>query len=252
MLWGLIPYWHKGDPTKHKLSTNNCRLEGLSESKLYKGPFQQGKRCVILCEGFYEWQTTENLKSSERPAFFIHCKQTGGGEIDGKIAPFKLMKIAGLFDVWEDNTGERIYSYTVITFESNKLFSSIHHRMPAILETDKDVSVSSATIIILENQINNFSLQDWLDFERVSDSQALATLRPTEEIIWHQVSKYVNNSRNKSSECNKPFTETTKESPAPKNNEIKNKMMKNWLFVKKRKTEEEKDENPNSEKKQKN
>lgn len=141
MLWGLIPYWHKGDPTKHKLSTNNCRLEGLSESKLYKGPFRQGKRCVILCEGFYEWQTTsENLKSSERPVFFIHCKQPGD-KIDGETAPFKLMKIAGLFDVWEDNTGERIYSYTVITFESNKLFSSIHHRMPAILETDKDVSV---------------------------------------------------------------------------------------------------------------
>lgn len=192
MLWGLIPYWHRGEPTKHKLSTNNCRLEGLSESKLYKGPFQQGKRCVILCEGFYEWQTTENLKSSERPVFFIHCKQNET-EIDGKVAPFNLMKIAGLFDMWEDNTGERIYSYTVITFESNKLFSSIHHRMPAILETDKDVSVSTIragwkkyiTICLI------FNLQDWLDFQRVTDSQALATLRPTDEIIWHQVSKYV-------------------------------------------------------------
>lgn len=95
-------------------------------------------------------------------------------------------------------------------------------------------------------------MQDWLDFERVSETQALATLRPTEEIVWHQVSNYVNNSRNKSSECNKPITETKKESPAPKNNEIRNKMMKNWLFVKKRKTEDEKDVNPSLEKKQKN
>lgn len=94
-----------------------------------------------------------------------------------------------------------------------------------------------------------------MDFQRVTDSQALATLRPTEDIIWHQVSKYVNNSRNKSSECNKPIIETTKESPAPKNNEIKNKMMKNWLFVKKRRNENNEPqeiENPSSVKKQKN
>ena len=29
MLWGMVPFWHRGDvPTSHKLTTNNARLEG--------------------------------------------------------------------------------------------------------------------------------------------------------------------------------------------------------------------------------
>lgn len=37
MLWGFVPPWHRGDdPTKHGLTTNNARLEGIAQSKLYK------------------------------------------------------------------------------------------------------------------------------------------------------------------------------------------------------------------------
>lgn len=39
----------------------------------------------------------------------------------------------------------------------------------------------------------------------MSDSQALAALRPATALEWHRVGKLVNNSRNKSGECNKPF-----------------------------------------------
>lgn len=52
--------------------------------------------------------------------------------------------------------------------------------------------------------------QDWLNFKHVSDSQALAALRPATELRWHRVGKLVNNSRNKSEECNKPFEQAAK------------------------------------------
>lgn len=32
-------------------------------------------------------------------------------------------------------------SYTVVTMESGKKFGELHHRVPAILETDQDVEV---------------------------------------------------------------------------------------------------------------
>ena len=55
MLWGLVPPWHRGPaPTTHGLSTNNCRVEGVAASKLYS-PSLASRRCVVVCEGFYEW-----------------------------------------------------------------------------------------------------------------------------------------------------------------------------------------------------
>lgn len=117
----------------------------------------------------------------------------------------KLLKVAGLFDEWMNEDGDRIYSYTVITFESNTKMSWMHHRMPAILETDKQVS-------------------DWLDFERIPSQKALALLTPATDFTWHRVSSLVNNSRNKSDRCNKSLTDIK--------NAPKNKMMESWLIKK--------------------
>ncbi|XP_037955360.1 abasic site processing protein HMCES [Teleopsis dalmanni] len=215
MMWGMIPFWHKGDYRKHGLSTNNCRLEHMLSSKLYRGPFRRGQRCVVLCEGFYEWQTTKTTKPSERAAFLIHMPQKEGIIIYDKttwIENINLLKMAGLFDVWEDDNGDKIYSYSVITFESSSKFNWMHHRMPAILEN--------------EQQIN-----DWLDFKRVTDEQALNTLQPAKEIIWYQVSNLVNNSRNKSDQCNKPIDLAQKQKlPTPSSN----KTLLSWLNVRKR------------------
>lgn len=221
MMWSMVPRWHKGDYKKHGLTTNNCRLESLAISKLYGPPLDAGQRCVILCEGFYEWQTTKTLKASERPAFFIHMPQRDEQiKMDDKSTwnlnddGINLLKMAGLFDVWEDENGDKLYSYTVITFESNEKFSKIHHRLPAILDTEDDVTA-------------------WLDYKRVGANQALNMLKPSESIQWYPVSNLVNNSRNKSSDCNKRV-ELGKSLPATP----KSKLMQSWLIVKKRKFDE--------------
>lgn len=188
MMWGMIPFWHNGtDYRKHGLTTNNCRLESMLQSKLYGNAFSKGQRCVILCEGFYEWQTTDPkaTKSSERSAYYAYMPQKDGVRIEmpetwnERINDLNLLKIAGLFDSWTDSNGDRIYSYTVITFESDEKFAWLHHRSPAILETDEQVA-------------------DWLDFQRVKDTKhLLRLLRPAKELKWHRVSNLVNNSRNK-------------------------------------------------------
>uniref|UniRef100_A0AAG5CYJ4 Abasic site processing protein HMCES n=1 Tax=Anopheles atroparvus TaxID=41427 RepID=A0AAG5CYJ4_ANOAO len=221
MMWGMVPRWHKGDYRKHGLTTNNCRLEGLAFSKLYGPPLATGQRCVILCEGFYEWQTVKPMKASERPAFYVHMPQSEKVKMEDKQTwnadggQLQLLRIAGLFDVWDDEHGDKLYSYTVITFETEGKFAEIHHRSPAILETDEQVA-------------------DWLDFKRVSANRAINLLQTPKAMQWFRVSNIVNNSRNKSDQCNKPLQEGSTKSPAVP----KSKLMQSWLIVKKRKVEE--------------
>ena len=44
--------------------------------------------------------------------------------------------MAGVYSIWS----EEIYSYAIITREANEFFSSIHHRVPAILDDEEAVA----------------------------------------------------------------------------------------------------------------
>lgn len=222
MMWAMIPFWHKGDYRKHGLTTNNCRLETMLQSQLFKPAFAQGQRCVILAEGFYEWQTTDPkaTKASDRAAYYLYMPQRDGINIESKenwsdvASQLNLLKIAGLFDIWTDDNGDQIYSYSIITFESDPKLSWLHHRSPAVLETDEQVA-------------------DWLDFARITDSKQLVDLlRPATQLQWHRVSNIVNNARNKSDQCNKRFEQSSTITP-------KSKMMQSWLTINKRKPNDE-------------
>ncbi|XP_035213172.1 abasic site processing protein HMCES-like isoform X5 [Stegodyphus dumicola] len=79
-----------------------------------------------------------------------------------------------------------MYSYSVITMDASKTVSFVHSRMPAILESDDEVAM-------------------WLDSSRVPTKKALTLLKPVENLQMHPVSTVVNNSRNNSVECIKPW-----------------------------------------------
>lgn len=189
-LWGIIPNWHSGDK-HHGLTTNNARMENLSTSKLYKPLLEQGKRCVIPIEGFYEWQTVNPAtKSHQRKVYFIYMPQ--GDDI--KIAlrstwnssTVNLMYLAGLFDVWHNPNGDSIFSFTVLTFESNEKIQWLHSRTPAILETQEQID-------------------KWLDYQKYPEELALGVIKQPTQIVWHQVSNSVNNGKNKSENFKKPL-----------------------------------------------
>ncbi|PSN35558.1 Embryonic stem cell-specific 5-hydroxymethylcytosine-binding protein [Blattella germanica] len=209
MMWGM------GDYKSHGLTTNNCRIEGLLSSKLYSKPFNKGNRCIIICDGFYEWQTTKG-KGNKQP-YFIYMPQEDGVHVEdpttwtndwddntGWRGP-KLLCMAGIFDIWTSPEGEEIYSYSVITMESNDTFSWLHHRMPAILQGDQ--------------------IEDWLDVQRITAKQAYAMIHPIKLLTWHPVNTMVNNSRNKDPVCNKPVN--LEEKPKPKSGS--QLFMQSWL-----------------------
>ena len=96
MKWGLIPNWAKDKSIGSKL------INARSETLLQKPSFQNlvsGKRCVVLTDGYYEWKRT----SSKSIPYYIHHPEN------------KLLPLAGLWDIWKDESDKSIFSYTVIT-----------------------------------------------------------------------------------------------------------------------------------------
>jgi putative SOS response-associated peptidase YedK len=118
--WGLIPYFAQGVAPKY--STINARIETVQTAPSYRGPWSRGQRCLVVAQGFFEWQTQSDGKS--RVPYYIHLN-------DQEIFAF-----AGLWDTSRTAQGTWIESCVHLTIPANHLLSEIHntqHRMPAIL-----------------------------------------------------------------------------------------------------------------------
>ncbi|NXH14925.1 HMCES protein, partial [Bucco capensis] len=220
MRWGLIPSWFKkDDPSKMQFNTSNCRSDTMLKKSSYKGALLKGKRCVVLADGFYEWQQ----QSGGKQPYFIYFPQTQDASVEGKEGDeewrgWRLLTMAGIFDCWESPAGgEMLYTYTIITVDASKDVSFIHHRqvravkgaarMPAILDGDE-------------------AIRKWLDFAEVPTQEAVKLIQPTENIVFHPVSTFVNSIRNNTPECLAPIELGTKK-------EVKatpsSKVMLGWL-----------------------
>ncbi len=159
MRWGLIPSWAKSTSVGSRMI--NARAETLAERSGFRTALQR-RRCLVLADGFYEWQ---GKGSSRRPMRIVMAS----GE------PFAF---AGLWDAWRDPKGEVVRSCAIITTSANELLSPIHDRMPVILPRELE------------------SL--WLDHD-IQDYAALAgILTPyiTDEMEAYEVSSLVNSPAN--------------------------------------------------------
>ncbi|XP_025931295.1 abasic site processing protein HMCES isoform X2 [Apteryx mantelli] len=189
MRWGLVPSWFKkDDPSKMPFNTSNCRSDTMLKKSSYKGPLLKGKRCVVLADGFYEWQ---QLDGGKQPYFIYFPQETNetaeGKEGDEEWKGWRLLTMAGIFDCWEPPAGgDMLYTYTIITVDASKDVSFIHHRMPAILDGEE-------------------AIRKWLDFAEVPTQEAVKLIQPTENIVFHPVSTIVNSVRNDTPECLVPI-----------------------------------------------
>lgn len=125
--WGLIPFWtrNESDALKISFSTANARAETAWEKPSFRKAIQSG-RCLVTAHGFYEFQTTPELKIP----YYIKLK-------DNEIFAF-----AGIYDIWTNKqTGEMIKSFSILTTTANPLMEKIHNlkkRMPVILQKDTE------------------------------------------------------------------------------------------------------------------
>lgn len=119
--WGLIPFWSKDD--KGSYSTINARAETVEKMPAFRDAWKK-RRCLIPCDGFYEWR---GPKGAKQP---FHIRMRDG-------APFAF---AGLWEEWRDPQtpeAEPLKSCAIITAEPNELVAQIHNRMAVILPRDR-------------------------------------------------------------------------------------------------------------------
>lgn len=86
MKWGLVPFWTKRQPDYGSLMrTINCRDDSLVEDRGMWTTMKRRKRCVVVCQGFYEW-LKKGPGGREKVPHFVKRR-------DGE-----LMCFAGLWD----------------------------------------------------------------------------------------------------------------------------------------------------------
>ena len=168
MRWGLIPSWATSASVGNRLI--NARAETVAERNSFRSAFVR-RRCLVLADGFYEWQRIGNAK---RPMRIV-------------ISSGEQFAFAGLWDTWRDPNGEAVWSCTIITTEANDVLRPIHNRMP----------------VILPREMESF----WLDSD-VEDPGALSSVLvpyPSEEMEAYEVSSLMNRPANNGPEVVLPI-----------------------------------------------
>lgn len=112
--WGLIPSWAKDPSIGARMI--NARAESVAEKPSFRSALRR-RRCLLVADGFYEWQR----KGRQKQPYFIHFRDD---------RPFAF---AGLWETWEGPDHSLIESCTLLTTEPNGLMKPIHDRMPVIL-----------------------------------------------------------------------------------------------------------------------
>jgi putative SOS response-associated peptidase YedK len=172
--WGLIPHWSDSPKTGNRMF--NARAETLDSNPAFRYAFAR-RRCLIPTDAYYEWQRAGSIR---QPYAIVRP--------DG--SPIAL---AGLWAGWKDEeSGEVIRSFTVVTTSANEMMAPVHDRMPVM--------------------IPEAAWDRWLDPGRL-EGEALAELKgllvPADEgwLRMYPVSRLVNNVRNEGPELVEPISE---------------------------------------------
>lgn len=167
--WGLVPAWSQGPDNRYSMI--NARAETVAGKPAYRNAFKQ-RRCLVLTDGFYEWQK----QGGRKQPFFL------------RLVDDSPMLMAGLWERWQGGTGEVIESCAIITTNANRTVAPVHDRMPAILAA-ADWSA-------------------WLSPDSHDNTALLALLKPypDDAIVAYPVSARVNNPRTNDPACLQPAT----------------------------------------------
>jgi putative SOS response-associated peptidase YedK len=177
MRWGLVPRWSR-EPGKGP-SPINARAETLLAKRMFREPMRR-RRCLILADGFYEWESSSGGK---QPWLF-------------RLADARPFAMAGLWETWAGPDGLAVESCTIITTSANALLARFHDRMPVILPPE--------------------SHDVWLDAESHGPDEAARWLSPYPEagMSAHRVSARVNRAGVEDPSLTEPLGEGTGARPS--------------------------------------
>jgi len=160
--WGLIPSWAKDKNIAY--STINARADTAATKPAFRAAFKS-RRCLVLADGYYEWQTVGKAKL---PWLY---------EIDGG----KPFAFAGLWEAWRPPGAEQsLESCTILTTDPSELAAQHHDRMPVMLDQE--------------------DYDAWLSGEQIP-----LVPFPAERMTARRVSTFVNSVKNQGPECVSPL-----------------------------------------------
>jgi len=120
--WGLVPSWSKTE--KVLFSTHNARSDNILKSRVFSTPFKKN-HCLVLATAWYEYKDVGEkikqrhvLKVNDRPYF----------------------SFAGIYDVWKDERGEDLFTYSIVTIEPSSKVHQVHDREVAVLKKEDEES----------------------------------------------------------------------------------------------------------------
>lgn len=164
--WGLVPHWAKDRSAGAKMI--NARVESVASKSAFATPLRT-KRCLVVADGYYEWQKpAPGSGRVKKTPFFIR-------PADGSPLAF-----AGLYSWWRpqgDAAAPWLLTCTILTTAATGPMTELHDRVPVILAPDH--------------------VDQWLDRSVTSADEAVAVARePGPELSWYEVSTQVNAVRN--------------------------------------------------------
>jgi len=175
-----------------QLNTFNARLESLESKSLWKR-LVRTNRCVVIAEGYFEWEKVPGPQVKKQPQYISLANDKGSmlfaGLWDRTIIPrFGISSAKGNE---EDKDEDRIlYSYTIITRAATKEMEWLHDRMPMILNSPE-------------------MTERWLNYTRYPVAEVLPMLGSLHyernPLAYYPVSTVVNSVRNNSIDCIKPL-----------------------------------------------
>jgi putative SOS response-associated peptidase YedK len=112
--WGLIPHWAPDATIAGRLI--NARGDTLEEKPAFREAFKR-RRCLVIADGFYEWQHHGKVSQP----FFIH------------LASGRPFTLAGLWETWHAPNGTDVVSFSIVTTAADTFMSRLHDRMPVFL-----------------------------------------------------------------------------------------------------------------------
>ncbi len=154
--WGLVP--HFTNDLKAARKPINARSETAASSGMFRDSLAS-RRCLVPADAFYEWRA---MPDGKQP--YAIARQDG--------AP---LAFAGLWEGWRSPDGEVLRTFAILTTAANGVMSSLHERMPVILEEES-----------------------WATWLGETDVDPVGLMRPAGEDVlrlW-AVSRAVNNVRN--------------------------------------------------------
>jgi putative SOS response-associated peptidase YedK len=177
--WGLVPSWADDLSIGNRMI--NARAESVAEKPSFRKAFK-ARRCLIVADGFYEWQAQGKTKQP----YYITVDGGGPFAMAGLWEANKKCAVASTTAA--DNRGDSattavLETCTIITTHANSLMSPLHQRMPVIVPPE--------------------SYDLWLD-PGVGDTQRLLPLLvpyPAEFMHAVPVSPHVNNPRHEDAAC---------------------------------------------------